>query len=130
MPELKYCERCGLYLGCVHAATKYCRECRDVIRNERQTERRHGKKEIGKAITCDVCGKPLVKTGATQKYHPECKLIAKREQDRVNWARRKNEKARKEASKAVEYSVLDVQKMAEKAGCSYGEMSLRLAKGD
>ena len=38
--EEKYCERCGLYLGAVRSARKYCSECKRKVDKERDRERK------------------------------------------------------------------------------------------
>lgn len=34
--EEKYCERCGAFLGFVNPCKKYCKECKIIVRKERQ----------------------------------------------------------------------------------------------
>lgn len=38
--EEKYCERCGLYLGVVRPAKKYCSECKRKVDKERDRKRK------------------------------------------------------------------------------------------
>nr|DAV73071.1 MAG TPA: hypothetical protein [Caudoviricetes sp.] len=68
--EEKYCERCGLYLGVVRSARKYCSECKRKVDKERDRERKKAaqeKKEAGKDVSihrrsaspCGQAGKAL-----------------------------------------------------------------------
>lgn len=43
--EEKYCERCGLYLGVVRSARKYCSECKRKVDKERDRERKKAAQE-------------------------------------------------------------------------------------
>lgn len=38
--EIKYCERCGLYLGVVRPTKKYCSECKRKVDKERDRKRK------------------------------------------------------------------------------------------
>lgn len=44
--EEKYCERCGLYLGAVRSARKYCSECKRKVDKERDRERKKAARKI------------------------------------------------------------------------------------
>lgn len=74
--KIKYCERCGLFLGMVNPRKKYCTQCKRDVSCEQKRARR---KELssGRGFTpvktvCQWCGEPMIKTSATQKYHKEC----------------------------------------------------------
>ena len=43
--EIKYCERCGLYLGVVRPTKKYCSECKRKVDKERDRERKKAAQE-------------------------------------------------------------------------------------
>ena len=66
--EEKYCERCGLYLGVVRPARRYCKECAILVQKEKQTERRapYG------VVPCEWCKRPMRKLYKYQKYHKKC----------------------------------------------------------
>lgn len=44
--EEKYCERCGLYLGAVRSARKYCSECKRKVDKERDRKRKEAAYKI------------------------------------------------------------------------------------
>lgn len=44
--EEKYCERCGLYLGAVKPARKYCSECKRKVDKERDRKRKEAAYKI------------------------------------------------------------------------------------
>lgn len=74
-----------------------------------------------------------MRKAGSQKYHLECSTIVQKAKATESARIRKNfklEQKRKSEKKKKQLSIADVSKMAEKAGCSYGEMSLRLAKGE
>ena len=43
--EIKYCERCGLYLGVVRPTRKYCSECKRKVDKERDRKRKKKQQE-------------------------------------------------------------------------------------
>ena len=43
--EIKYCERCGLYLGVVRPTRKYCSECKREVDKERDRKRKKAVKQ-------------------------------------------------------------------------------------
>ena len=43
--EIKYCERCGLYLGVVRPTKKYCAEYKRKVDKERDRERKKAAQE-------------------------------------------------------------------------------------
>lgn len=133
--ELKYCERCGCFLGMVNPVKKYCSECKKEVSREQKRARRKalgaGRGFTPMKSTCQWCGEPMIKTSAAQKYHKECardaafKSIA--EHQRLRKERDRNKKALEE--KKIP-SVGQVQALADKLGKHYGEVSQMLATGE
>ena len=74
--EIKYCERCGILLGAVNPAKKYCSDCKRKVSLERKRARRKALSESHRFVpvrtTCQWCGEPMIKKSAAQKYHKEC----------------------------------------------------------
>lgn len=134
MPEIKYCERCGLLLGEVHSARKFCFECREVIdREHRKVYKKAGRIDRSNPpiVLCEHCGKPMQKMHGAQKYHPECKkaAYAKTHQSKPvhgnKGVPRIGVYGKKKADPAVP-SVTEVSRMADKMGLSYGQLSLKM----
>lgn len=40
--KIKYCERCGLFLGLVNPTKRYCSECKHKMDKERDKKRKKG----------------------------------------------------------------------------------------
>lgn len=131
MPEAKYCERCGMYMGEVHSLTRYCKACKFEVDQQRRTEwaKAGGKVERGPA-TCEWCGKPMIKRSSTQKYHQECRKAAYRkvQNDRKSRHAMPGGYNKKKDEPKVK-SIKDVNREAEKMGLSYGKLSLLMAQG-
>lgn len=74
--EIKYCERCGAFLGRVNPRKKYCTQCkRDVSCEQKRARRKALSSGRGFApvkTVCQWCGKPMIKMSAAQKYHKDC----------------------------------------------------------
>lgn len=48
--EIKYCERCGLYLGVVRPTRKYCSECKREVDKERDRKRKKAAHKLEKTF--------------------------------------------------------------------------------
>lgn len=44
--KIKYCERCGLFLGLVNPTKRYCSECKRKVDKERDRERKKAARKI------------------------------------------------------------------------------------
>lgn len=133
--EIKYCERCGAFLGTVNPRKKYCTQCKRDVSCEQKRARRKALSS-GRGFTpvktvCQWCGKPMIKMSAAQKYHKEC---AKEASFTSIVEHRKMRKDRNLNKKALEEkkipSVGQVQALADKMGKHYGEVSRMLATGE
>lgn len=133
MPDLKYCERCGVLLGYVRATKKYCSACRCDVDRERHKRYKSAKEKPNYGIVhCEWCYKPMVKLAKTQKYHKECKpdaYAAKRKER--NHSRKAmpggySKKPEKKESKVM--SVAEMAKVADSMGLSYGKLSLKMSQ--
>ena len=102
--EIKYCERCGLFLGMVNPRKKYCTQCKRDVSCEQKRARRKALSS-GRGFTpvktvCQWCGKPMIKTSAAQKYHKDCAKDAAftsiAEHQRLRKERDRNKKALEE----------------------------------
>lgn len=120
-------------MGAVAHNKKYCAECKRKTESERKKKSKEAHKtHVNYGITnCDFCGKPMVKRSKTQKYHAECQ----KEAYAIKRAEYKAAKKVKRQAKPEGYnkqkdskklSVADVTRMADKAGVSYGKMSLQI----
>lgn len=133
--EIKYCERCGILLGAVNPAKKYCSDCKRKVSLERKRARRKALSESHRFVpvrtTCQWCGKPMIKMSAAQKYHKDCAKDAAfasiAEHQSIRRERALNEKALEE--KKIP-SIGQVQALADKLGKHYGEVSRMLATGE
>ena len=133
--EIKYCERCGILLGAVNPAKKYCSDCKRKVSLERKRARRKALSESHRFVpvksTCQWCGEPMIKESAAQKYHKECARDASfasiAEHQKMRRERNLNKKALEE--KKIP-SVGQVQALADKIGKHYGEVSRMLAAGE
>lgn len=133
--EIKYCERCGAFLGTVNLRKKYCTQCkRDVSREQKRARRKalsSGRGSTPVKTVCQWFGKPMIKMSAAQKYHKDCAKDAAfasiAEHQRLRKERDRNKKALEE--KKIP-SVGQVQALADKLGKHYGEVSQMLATGD
>lgn len=47
--KIKYCERCGLFLGLVNPTKRYCSECKHKMDKERDRERKKAAQEKKKS---------------------------------------------------------------------------------
>lgn len=133
--EIKYCERCGAFLGRVNPPKKYCTQCKRDVSCEQKRARRKALSS-GRGFTpvktvCQWCGKPMIKMSAAQKYHKDCAKDAAfasiAEHQSIRRERALNEKALEE--KKIP-SVGQVQALADKMGKHYGEVSQMLATGE
>lgn len=133
--EIKYCERCGLFLGMVNPRKKYCTQCKRDVSYEQKRARRKALSS-GRGLTpvktvCQWCGKPMIKMSAAQKYHRDCAKDAAfasiAEHQRLRKERDRNKKTLEE--KKIP-SVAQVQALADKLGKHYGEVSQMLATGE
>lgn len=132
--EIKYCERCGAFLGRVNPRKKYCTQCkRDVSCEQKRARRKALSSERGFTpvkTVCQWCGKPMIKMSAAQKYHKECAKDAAfasiAEHQSIRRERALNEKA---LEKKIP-SIGQVQALADKLGKHYGEVSRMLAAGE
>jgi hypothetical protein len=133
--EIKYCERCGAFLGTVNPRKKYCTQCkRDVSREQKRARRKalsSGRGFTPVKTVCQWCGKPMIKMSVAQKYHKDCAKDAAfasiAEHQRLRKERDRNKKALEE--KKIP-SVGQVQALADKWGKHYGEVSQMLATGE
>ena len=127
--EEKYCERCGLYLGVVRTDKKYCTSCAKALRNERNRKGASGKPGI---VTCAFCGKPLMQTSVTQKYHKECaypaqlKLMRGYNKAYIKKPATVNDRKQNQPVLSIE----QVQRLADREGISYAMASLKLRTGE
>ena len=127
--EEKYCERCGLYLGVVRTDKKYCTSCAKALRNKRN---RKGVCAKPKTVTCAFCGKPLVQTSVTQKYHKECaypaqlKLMRGYNKAYIKKPATVNDRKQNQPVLSIE----QVQRLANREGISYAMASLKLRTGE
>jgi hypothetical protein len=133
--EIKYCERCGILLGEVNPAKKYCSDCKRKVSLERKRARRKVLSESHRFVpvktVCQWCGEPMIKKSAAQKYHKDCAKDAAfasiAEHQSIRRKRALNEKALEE--KKIP-SIGQVQALADKMGKHYGEVSRMLATGE
>lgn len=133
MPNLKYCERCGIFMGAVVHNKRYCAECKRKAECERKKKSKEAHKvHVNYGVTsCEFCGKPMVKRSKTQKYHTECQkeayALRQAEYKAVkNVKRRAKLEGYNKQKDPKKLSVADVSRMADKAGVSYGQMSLQM----
>lgn len=134
MPDLKYCERCGVLLGYVRSTKKYCSVCRCDVDRERQKRYKAIKEKQNYGIVrCEWCYKPMVKLSKTQKYHKECKPDAyaakRKERNRSRQAMPGGYGKGPEKKESKVMSVAEMAKVADSMGLSYGELSLKMSQG-
>lgn len=153
--ELKYCERCGKFLGSVKSSKRFCDDCLRIREKENQKNPKRPQ-----VITCAWCGKPLKQKVHYQKYHRECAFDAKKEKSKlrnreVKAAERKRlEEARKGVGRPLtlpvyhepagrhfnrppsetsrprpQYNVWQVQMLADRRGIHYWQASMGLEDG-
>ena len=79
------CQECGKTYVAAISGSKYCPECRDIVRKRRAKEKREERRRNNPA-TCKKCGKLFIKTGNRQLYCEDCKaeaaLLQRREYQR------------------------------------------------
>lgn len=131
----KSCELCGTRMSYCLPSRKYCKECAKKVHNTVQAKGRLKKKmvPISSVIICGVCGKPLVKKTAAQKYHLECS-IALSKQIGLEY-RKKKKKSSRERDRKVQpapkpkYTLKQMNDKAKELGMMYGKYSLLLSQG-
>lgn len=129
--EEKYCERCGLYLGVVRPARRYCKECAILIQKEKQAERRapYG------VVPCEWCKMPMRKLYKYQKYHKKCANAVKRKKtadwwkEHPDYIRASLDRKEIQQKKSQKYSLKQVNDKAKELGMSYGHYSDLLSQG-
>lgn len=154
--EIKYCERCGTYLGCVKKSKRFCSECLRI--REKESQKSPKRPQI---VACAWCGKPLKQKVNYQKYHPECAFEAKKENSKLRnreikaEEKRKVEEARQRVGRPLtlpvyheptgryfekqqplkasrskpKYNVWQVQMLADRRGIHYWQASMGLENG-
>lgn len=141
--EIKYCERCGAFLGMVAANRKYCLSCYSIANLERDRERKRKqtetkRKETAKPVPCAWCGKPLVRRNVCQKYHAECqkaayadlqKKLREKYRESGKSAQCKKPKRKKAKSKNKGYTIEEIEAKANELGTTYGKVVLGLQLG-
>lgn len=139
--EIKYCERCGAFLGMVAANRKYCLSCYSIANLERDRERKRKqtetkRKETAKPVPCAWCGKPLVRRNVCQKYHAECqkaayadlqKKLRKKYRESGKSGQYKKPKRKKPKNKG--YTIEEIEAKAKELGTTYGKVVLGLQLG-
>lgn len=84
------CERCGAACAKGSSRQKYCHDCSDIVRAERDAARIHTITPIvGMLFDCTRCGNKSVKTSGSQKYCANCSTKSLRERDRAAQARKR-----------------------------------------
>lgn len=144
--EIKYCERCGILLGLVNPCRKYCKECRETVRRERQVLAKKGVKKKPETVPCAWCGKPMLRKSWSQKYHAECateaqkalnrKLKAKKREEmkasgvfKADWDVKEPEPEPPKKHEPPKYTVRQMNDKAKQLGLSYGHYSTLLSQG-
>lgn len=141
--KIKYCERCGAFLGLVAVNRKYCTECYRTVSLERDRERKRKetearRNETAKPVPCAWCGKPLVRRNVCQKYHAECSKAAYaglqkklREKYRENGKsdQCEKQKPKKPKPKSKDYIIEEIEAKAKELGTTYGKVVLGLQLG-
>lgn len=141
--EIKYCERCGAFLGLAPANRKYCTDCYRIVSLERDRERKRKeiearRNETAKPVPCAWCGKPLVRRNICQKYHAECqkaayaalqKKLRKKYRESGKSAQCKKPKRKKAKSKNKDYTIGEIEVKAKELGTTYGKVVLGLQLG-
>lgn len=141
--EIKYCERCGAFLGLAPANRKYCADCYRIVSLERDRERKRKqteakRKETAKPVSCAWCGKPLVRRNVCQKYHAECqkaayaalqKKLRKKYRESGKSGQHKKPKRKKAKSKNNGYTIEEIEAKAKELGTTYGKVVLGLQLG-
>lgn len=143
--EIKYCERCGIFLGRVAKNRKYCLSCYNQVSLEQGRARWKKKQklkqeELAKPVPCAWCGKPLVRRNICQKYHPECQRAAYlavqkelrqkyKETGKAEEYSKKPKKKKPEPLKNREYTIEEIETKAKELGTTYGKVVLGLQTG-
>lgn len=141
--EIKYCERCGAFLGMVAVNRKYCLNCYSIANLERCRERSRKRnearrKEAAKPVPCAWCGKPLVRRNTCQKYHAECqkaayaalqKKLRKKYRESGKSSQYKKPERKKEKPKKKNYTIEEIEAKAKELGITYGKVVLGLQLG-
>lgn len=141
--EIKYCERCGAFLGLAPANRKYCADCYRIVSLERDRERKRKetearRNETAKPVPCAWCGKPLVRRNICQKYHKECtkaayadlqKKLRKKYRESGKSGQYKKPKRKKVKSKNKGYTIEEIEAKAKELGTTYGKVVLWLQLG-
>ena len=141
--EIKYCERCGAFLGLAAANRKYCTECYRIVSLERDRERKRKetearRNETAKPVPCAWCGKPLVRRNVCQKYHKECTKAAyadlqKKLREKYLEIGRSDQcekqKPKKPKPKSKDYTIEEIEAKAKELGTTYGKVVLGLQLG-
>lgn len=141
--EIKYCERCGAFLGLAPANRKYCTECYRIVSLERDRERKRKetearRNETAKPVSCAWCGKPLVRRNVCQKYHKECtkaayadlqKSYARSTSKTAEATNARNKSQKKPKPKSKDYTIEEIEAKAKELGTTYGKVVLGLQLG-
>ena len=126
----KNCEICGVTLEDVRNGRKYCPSCAKKASYMRKKARQKGEIPSAGTILCKFCGKPLKQKNVNQKYHAECAYEARLQLIRKSETPRTRSKKVEEPKKNAFPSIAQVQRLADKLGKHYGEVSRMLANGE
>lgn len=141
--EIKYCERCGAFLGLAPANRKYCTECYRIVSLERDRERKRKetearRNETAKPVPCAWCGKPLVRRNVCQKYHKECtkaayaglqKKLHEKYREEGKSYQRESPKQKEKKKNTENYTIEEIEAKAKELGTTYGKVVLGLQLG-
>ena len=141
--EIKYCERCGAFLGLAPANRKYCADCYRIVSLERDRERKRKetearRNETAKPVPCAWCEKPLVRRNVCQKYHKECtkaayanlqKELREKYRETGRSDQCKKQKPKKPKPKNKNYTIEEIEAKAKELGTTYGKVVIGLQLG-
>ena len=141
--QIKYCERCGAFLGLAPANRKYCADCYRIVSLERDRERKRKeteakRNETAKPVPCAWCGKPLVRRNICQKYHKECtktayadlqKKLREKYLENGRSDQCEKQKPKKPKPKSKDYTIEEIEAKAKELGTTYGKVVLGLQLG-